>query len=286
MKKLIIIFGLLILTSSQAFALCDYSCMCPDKPYDISSKAGQVTSNITGMTFISEKLADFIIRKELKKATKEKFKVEMKSYSANDLAHGRFKSLKISGKDLDIEGVYLTSFEAKTACDFNYVDLSKKNIKFKENMVMNFAMEISDSDLRKTIQSTDYVKMLNKVNLSAFGVTFFKLTGADVKVKNDKLYFTIKVTSPLSATPMPVIVSANVKAEDGRIVLTKIDLVNLYTVLDLSKATSLLNILDPLTFSTEILNNKMSKMTIQNVDIKGDRIFIKGDIFIPKNAQK
>lgn len=286
MKKLIIILGLIFLTSSQAFAICDYSCMCPEKPYDVSSRAGQVTSSITGMTFLSERLADVIIKKELKKATKEKFKVEMKSYSANDLAHGRFKSLKISGKNLDIEGVHLSSFEAKTACNFNYVDLSKKSIRFKENMVMNFAMEISDSDLRETIQSSDYIKKLNSVNLSALGITFFKLTGADVKIKNDKLYFTIRVTSPLSATPVPVVIRADVKAEDGRIVLTKIDLVNLYTVIDLTKATSILNVLNPLTFSTEILNNKFSEITVQNIDIKGDRIFIKGDIFIPKNTQK
>lgn len=286
MKRLVLILCLLVFSSTQAFAICDYSAKCAPKAYDLSSKGAQITSKITGMTFLTEKIAQIIIKKELRKATKEKFKIEMKSYSANDLIHGRFKSLKISGKNLDIDGVYLTSLEAKTLCDFNYVELYKNNIKFKENMVMDFAMEISSQDLQKTIQSTGYLDKLNKTNLSCFGITFFKLSGAEVQVKNNKLYFTVKVTTPMSANPIPIVVRSDLKVEDGNIVMTKIDLVNVFTVIDLSKITYLMNALNPLTFSTEILNNKDSKMSIKTVDIIGDKISIKGNIFVPKNTLK
>lgn len=286
MKRLVLILCLLIFSSTQAFAICDYSAKCAPKAYDLSSKGAQITSRITGMTFLTEKIAQFIIKKQLKKATKEKFKVEMKSYSINDLRHGRFKSLKISGKNLDIDGVYLTSLEAKTLCDFNYVELYKNSIKFKENMVMDFAMEISSQDLQKTVQSTGYLDKLNKTNLSCFGITFFKLNGADVQVKNNKLYFTVKVTTPMSANPIPIVVRSDLKVEDGNIVMTKIDLVNVFTVIDLSKITYLMNALNPLTFSTEILNNKDSKISIKTVDIIGDKISVKGNIFVPKNTLK
>lgn len=283
MKRLIITLCLLVFTSTQAFAVCDYSTMCAPKAYDLSSKAGQVTSKVTGMTFLAEKIAQSIIRSELKKATKEKFKVEMKSYSAKDLLQGKFKSLRIYGKNLDIEDVYLSSFEAKTACDFNYVDISKNPIKFKENMVMNYSLEMKNADLQKTIKSAGYLDKLNKTNLSAFGITFFKLDGADVQIKSGKLYFTINVTSPLSSKPIPIVIRSSVKVEDGDIVLTKIDLVNAYTVIDLSRLTYLLNMINPLTFSTEILENKNSKMSVKTVDIIDDKITIKGTVFVPKN---
>lgn len=286
MKKLVLILGLMIFCSTQAFAACDYTGKCTATPYDLSAKGCQITSNVTGLTFLSEKLAGLIIKKELKKATKENFKVKIDSYSAQDLANGRFKSLKISGKNLEIEDVYLTSLEAQTVCDFNYVELKGNSLKFKENMVMKFNIDISNTDLKKTINSTGYLNMLNRVNLSSMGITFFKLSSADVQVKNNKLYFTINVTSPLSAKPIPVVVRSDLKVQDGDIVLTKLDIVNLYTVLDLSKATYLLNVLNPLTFSTEILNNKNSEMKIQTVDIIGDKIHIGGNIFIPKNAVK
>lgn len=285
MKKLVLLLGLIFFTAGQAFAICDYTSMCA-QPYDLSSKSAQITSNITGMTFLTEKIAQSFIKSALKKETKEKFKVEMKSFSANDLMHGRFKSLKISGKNLEIEGVYLTSLNVQTLCDFNYVELNlnKKSIKFKENMIMGFSTEISDKDLRKTVQSTGYLEMLNKINLSSMGITFFKVSGADVQIKNNKLYFTINVTSPLSAIPISVIVRSDIKVEEGKIVLTRFDLVNPFTVIDLSKAAYILNALNPLTFSTNILNNKNSKMRVQSVDIIGDKILIKGTVFIPKNT--
>lgn len=288
MKKMVLLFSavfcLMIFCSDKSFAVCDYSSMCAPKAYDLASSKSQFISKVTGMNFLAEKLAQVIIKGQLKKATKEHFKTTVKSYSVYDLRHGRFKSLKISGKNLDIEGVYLTSLELKTLCDFNYVQLDKKSIKFKENMVMGFSTEISNTDLRKTINSSGYLDMLNKTNLSAFGITFFKLTGADIQVKNNKIYFTIKVTSPMSSKPLSVVVSSDLKVEDGDIVMTKLHFVNIYTVMDLSKIAYIINAINPLTFSMDILNNKNSKMKVQSVDIIGDKIIIKGDIFIPKNV--
>lgn len=284
MKKLVLFISLMIFCATPAFAGCDYTGMCAPQAYNLSSRGCQITSNVTGMTFLTEKIAQAVIKKELKKATKEKFKVEMKSYSANDLLNGRFKSLKITGKNLDIEGTYISSLKMETLCGFNYVEIKKNTLKFKENMVMQLAMEISDTDLRKTVKSTGYLEKLNKINLSGMGITFFKLSGADVQIKNNKLYFTIKVTSPMSSNPVSILVRSDLKVEDGRIVLTKVDFVNLFTVIDLSKITYILNALNPLTFSMDILNNKGSKISVQNVDIIGDRIFIKSNIFIPKNC--
>lgn len=286
MKKILILIFVLFITS-PAFAVCNYTNRCAPKAYDLSSRGGQIFSTASGMTFASEQLAQFIIGKELKKATKESFKVRVKSYSAMDLAHGRFKSMVISGKNLDIDGIYLSSLSLKTLCDFNYVDLSSKDIKFKENIVMGFSTEISETDLRKTMQSSGYLDMLKNINLSAFGVTFFKITGADVKINNNKLYMIVKISSQLFLTKAPtdVIVGTDIKVEEGRIVLTKIDLVNLFTRIDLSKMTYLLNAINPLTFTTDILNNKKTQTSIQSVDIIGNKILIGGQIFIPKNLK-
>lgn len=288
MKRFILVLAIMVLTTSQAFARCENfnsPALCAPKAYGLSSRGAQITSNVTGMTFLTEKIAQFIIGKELKKATRENFKVDMQSYSAQDLLNGRFKSLKISGKNLEVDGVYLSLFETKTLCDFNYVMLDKGAIKFKENMVLDYNLEISNTDLKKTVKSAGYLDKLNSIKLSGMGITFFKLDGADVQIKNNKLYFTINVTSPMSTKPVPILVRSDVKVEDGDIVLTKVDFVNLYTVIDLSKITYLLNVLNPLTFSTDILNNKDSKMSVRCVDIIGDRIIVKGNVFIPKNVK-
>lgn len=285
MKKVILSICFMFLFNTAAMASCDYSQFCASQPYDLTSNGNQFFSKVTGMTFLSEEVAQAIIKKQLKKSTGENFKVEIKTYSPIDLLNGRFKSLKISGKNLNVDGAYISSLEAKTACDFNYIELNKnKSIKFKENMVMDFAVQMSNLDLKKTVNSAGYLEMMNRVNLSAYGITFFKLNGADVDIKNNKVYFTIKVTTPFSSKPVSVVVKSDLKVEDGRIVLTKVELPNLFSVLDLSKATYILNAINPLTFTTSVLGNSKTKIQITAVDIVGCKILVKGIVLIPKNT--
>lgn len=285
MKKLILSIAAVLLFNNCAQAACDYINKCSPTAYGNVSPSWQKVSKYTGATFYAEQIANSIIRKELKKATKEKFRVQIKSCSAKDLLQGRFKSLQISGKNLEMENTYITLFELKTLCDFNYVEFGKDYIKFKENMVLDFTMEISDFDLRRTMKSTGYLEKLNSTNICAMGMTFLKLENADVKIKNNKLFFTLKVSSKLLPMPVEVILKADLKVDGGRIILTKIDFVNLSAGMNLSKAAHLLNTLNPLTFSTDILENKNSKLFVRTVSIIGDKIVINGLIFIPKNTK-
>ena len=284
MKKLFLLISLMIFFARPSFAVCDYSNFCQEQAYDLAPKLGQIISRGTGATLLSEKVAQGIIRKELKKATKQNFSVKVKSYSFQDMIHGRFKSIAISGKNLNIEGANLTSLDLKTLCNFNYVLIDGDSIKFKENMVVNFSTVISSADLMKTMNSSGYLDRLNCVNVEGCGITFFKLSGAGVSIKNHKLYFTIRITSQLLlAKPLDVSIATDLKVEDGRIVFTKIDLGNLAKGIDLSRVAYQLNAMNPLAFSLDVLENKNTKMCIKNVSITGDKITVDGNIFIPKN---
>lgn len=285
MKKLALVLIFMIFCEAPSFAVCDYSNLCPPHASGLSSKMGQSISKNLGATFLSEKVAESKIKEDLKKATNQNFDVSVKSYSFQDFIHGRFKSIIISGKNINIEGAYLTSLELKTLCDFNHVQLNKSPIRFKENMIVGFSTVISDQDLMKTMKSNGYLDKLNCVNVEGCGITFFKLSGADVQIKNNKLYFTIRVTSQLLlAKPLDIVMATDLKVEDGRIVFTKVNLGSLPKGIDLSKVAYRLNAMNPLTFSLDVLENENTKMCIKSVDIVGDRITVKGNIFIPKNS--
>lgn len=285
MKIFLLSLALMGIFVAAAFASCDYAGLCPPHAYGLSSTFGQMISRGTGATLLSEKIAQSRIRDELKKATKQKLNVSVKSYSFQDLIHGRIKSITISGKNLEIEGAYLTSLELKTLCDFNYVQLDTTPIKFKENMIMSFSTVISDEDLMKTMNSSGYLDKLNCVNVQGCGITFFKLSGAGVEIRDNKLYFRIKITSEiLLEKPLDVLISTDLKAKDGRIALTKIDLGDFAKGLDLTKVARQLNTMNPLTFSLEVLENKNTKMCIKNVEISGNKITVSGNIFIPRNS--
>lgn len=283
MKKLVLLLSLLCFTTSSALAECRYMDMAPTKPYPVSGKGSQVIQKITGMNFISKAIAQSIIKKEIKKATHENFNVKMESFSAKDLLAGKFKSLEVSGKNLNIDGVYISQLSSKTLYDFNYVEVKKNEVTFKENMLMDMNMQITNNDLRKTVASTGYLDKLNKINLSCYGITFFKLSSADVQIKNNKIWFTINVTTPFNAKAIPIKVSTDVKISDGKIELTKMKLADTFKLIDLNKVSYLLNALNPLTFTTDVLNNK-SKLSLDTIDIVNDTILIKGYVFIPKNT--
>lgn len=285
MKKILLLLCLMAFCITPAFGICDYIYFCPPHAYDLSSKMGQTISRRTGATVLSEKIAQAKIKDQLKKATNQKFDVSVKTYSFIDLIHGRYKSIIISGKNLNINGVYLTSLELKTLCDFNYVKLDKTPIKFKENMIIGFSTVISDEDLGKTMKSNGYLDKLNCVNVHGCGITFFKLDGAGVNIKNNKLNFKIKVTSQLLLEkPLNIDISTDLKSENGRIVLTKIDVCNIAKGIDLTKVAQHLSSMNPLTFSLEVLENKNTKMCINNVKITENKILVNGNIFIPKTV--
>lgn len=285
MKKFLLLLSLIVFIAIPTFANCDYLGLCPPYAYNLSSKKWQVLSMRLGATLLSEKIAEAKVKEELKKITKQKFDVSVKSYSLQDLLRGRFKSIVISGKNLDINGVYLTSLELKTLCDFNYVQFDNNPIKFKENMIIGFSTVISDEDLMKTMQSSGYLNKLNCVNVHGCGITFFKLSGAGVDLENNKLHFKIRITSQLLLEkPLDIDMSTDLNAKNGRIVLTKIDLKNVVKGVDLSKVANQLNSINPLTFSLEVLENKNTKMCINNVEIVGNKIMINGNIFIPKEG--
>lgn len=280
-----IIFCWMMFCQIPSFAACDYFNLCPKKSYGLSSKMGQAVSRGIGATSLSEKIAQARIRDELKKATRQHFDVYVKSYSFQDFIHGRFKSIIISGKNLDIEGAHISSLELKTLCNFNYVQFNKSPVRFKENLIVGFTMVISDNDLMQTMKSNGYLDKLNCVNVEGCGITFFKLSGADIEIKNNKLFFTVRVTSQLLlAKPLDIKISTDLKVEDGRIVFTKVDLNSLPKGIDLKNVAYRLNAINPLTFSLDVLENKNTKMCIKDVKIVGDKITIKGNIFIPKNS--
>ncbi len=276
---------LLIFSSAQA---ADLSSMCA-APYDMSWKGTQIFTNITGMTFLSQSVANSIIKKEIKKATGSKgFKVKMKTFSAKDLASGRFKSLTIDGSNLNMDGVYVSNFNASTICDFNYIKATKNSIKFKENFAMNYSMTVTDDDLRKTVLSKDYLLFLHSLNMKIGGLNLLELKDVDVNLKDDKFHFVIKMSNTMFnySRSLNLDLSAKMKVQNGQIKVTEVAWENYNQKINLTHITNLLNVLNPLKFTVNVLDNPNTKMAIKTLDIKDNKIILEGTLFVPKNTEE
>lgn len=286
-KKLIALLTTIMLTSSITFAD-DLTQFCA-QPYDMSMKGTKFLTAITGMNFLSRAIANSVVKSELKKSTGAKgFKVKMNSFSAKDLAAGRFRGLDISGDNLDFDGVYVTQFNANTICDFNYVKATTKDIKFKENFIMKYNMTISDVDLRKTLLSKNYLTFLNSLNIKVGPMNLMELKDVDVKLKADKFYFILKMNNQIFGRNVPVTLnmSSKMKIENGQFKVSEVTFENFNQKISLTQLTNVLNLINPLNFTVDVLNNKNTKLALNNFDIKGNKIMLDGTVFVPKNTEQ
>ncbi len=286
-KKLIALLTTIMLTSSITFAD-DLTQFCA-QPYDMSMKGTKFLTAITGMNFLSRAIANSVVKSELKKSTGAKgFKVKMNSFSAKDLAAGRFRGLDISGDNLDFDGVYVTQFNANTVCDFNYVKATTKDIKFKENFIMKYNMTISDVDLRKTLLSKNYLTFLNSLNIKVGPMNLMELKDVDIKLKADKFYFILKMNNQIFGRNVPVTLnmSSKMKIENSQFKVSEVTFENFNQKISLTQLTNVLNLINPLNFTVDVLNNKNTKLALNNFDIKGNKIMLDGTVFVPKNTEQ
>lgn len=281
MKKIILMLALL--AGCASYASCD-DLQCP-APYDLTPKTSRFFSVVTGQNFLAEKIGAGLIKKAIKKnIISGDIKAKLDSYSVRDLKAGRFKTIEISGKNVNIQGVQISSFNAKTLCDFNYIQEQKNgDIVIKENLPMQFNVQITEDDLNKTMNSADYKRFISSVNTLSGGL--FEVSSTYVRLKNNKMYYVLKYNIPFVRKPKEVVLSADLCVENGKIVMANTNFVGSEAVLDINKFSKLLNYINPLDFSAKILENKEAKCNIQNVKISDKNITIDGRVTVLKDKE-
>lgn len=260
---------------------------CP-APYDLTSGFSRGMSTVTGQKFLSEKIGEKLVKKAIKKnITSGDIKVNLDAYSVRDLKAGRFKSLEINGKNVDIQGVYISSFNTKTLCNFNYIANDKRgNYIVKEDIPASFNAIITEEDLNKTMLSSDYKRMIDDINSIGGNLNIFQITSTNIKLKNDKMYYVLKYSMPFVRKTKELVITANLKVENGQIELANTSFLNNSMALDVDKLSKLINYINPLDFSAKILENKDAKFNIETVNISNGKITIDGNMTILKDKEQ
>lgn len=286
MKKIILSFVLLLAVQGVQAQDCSTQ-KCP-APYDLTSGFSRGMSTVTGQKFLSEKIGEKLVKKAIKKnITSGDIKVDLDAYSVRDLKAGRFKSLEINGKNVDIQGVYISSFNAKTLCNFNYIANDKRgNYIVKEDIPASFNAIITEEDLNKTMLSSDYKRMIDDINSIGGNLNIFQITSTNIKLKNDKMYYVLKYSMPFVRKTKELVITANLKVENGQIELANTSFLNNSMALDVDKLSKLINYINPLDFSAKILENKDAKFNIETVNISNGKITIDGNMTILKDKEQ
>lgn len=285
MKKILLILFLLIF-GQMSFAKDCQNITC-SAPYDLTSGFSRFVSSATGQNFLAERVAESIIKKSIKKNIQSgDINVKVNSFSTRDLKAGKFKSFEVTAKNVDIDGIYISYFDAKTLCDFNYIaPAQNNNYIVKENIPLSFSSVITEEDLNNTMNSSDYKRFINDFNTIGGICNLFKITSTSVKLQNGKMYYIVKYALPFVRQSKKVVLSANLKVENGKIILNNTTYEGNNSTTDIDTFSRLLNYINPLDFSAKILENKDANFSVKNVSIVDGKILIDGRILVLKDEE-
>lgn len=290
MKKFITqaLFLSALMLSSSGYAMaspCSYVC---SENIELTSATSRFFSNITGQNFIGEKVGESLIKKALKKNADGDFKVTLNSYSVRDLKAGKFKSLDIKGKNILVDGIYISEAEMSTLCEYNYISQDKNgDYLVMEDIPIAISAVITEDDLNKTMMSKDYQRLLNDLNTLGGAFNIFSIDSTKIKIKDNKIYYIVKIAVPFVRATQEVVMSANLKVVDGEIKFSDPELLNnRHEGKDLSKLASILNYINPLDFSMKILENKDADLSIRNISIQDGKILVDAKMLILKDVNK
>ena len=272
-----------MLLGSQVWAQsCGQEFVCKEE-YNLTPAYSRFFSKITGNKFLAEKIAQSIIRKNIEKNAEGDFSVKLKSYSARDMKAGRFQSFELNGKNVVLEGVYLSTFNLKTICDFNYFHIDKDwNMTVVDDVPMKFEFEVTQDDLNKTMAAPSYTKILNDIN--EMGKGFFTISSTTLKIRDKNLYYTMRLASPFLQKTQDVVVASGLAVENCEIKFANAQVLNKNFVFNVDKLAKVLNYINPLDFSVKILENKDARLNIKNVSIVDNKIKVDGTMILVKEV--
>lgn len=282
MKKILVLLGAIVISSGAAFSADCSSFKCPANPYsdDLS------ISNVTGTNFLAERIANTIIKKQILRDSQGKYKVNLESYNIAALKKGIFKSLEITGEDTVTDGIYASMIKLRTVCDYNYIEINnkEKTTTFKEDFGMAYAVQFTESDLNKTMANSQYTDLIRKVNSIGNTTKMFNISSTSAKIINNKLVYVMRVAVPLLNLKKDVAIQTDLKVRNGEIIIDEAELMTEAMKVDVNKLLKLVNYLDPLDFSMELMKNKDANMQVKEVNIKDNKINVSGLITVAKDV--
>jgi len=268
MKKIFTILLIIFLTSNICFAI--------DK-YSVEYLQGKNHFSLTKC--IAEKTVKRTLKKALKKETGANFDIEFEGYTLSSIKRGVFKSIELTGEDVKYNEQIIPYVHLKSLDDYNYIDYTKNPVEFLCDMTYAYDILLDDESINAALKDADYNKVLKKVNKIAS--PFFVVKGVRTKIKDNKLYIITDYNLPLAVTKdRSFVAQSDFEVVNGKIKAKNIHIDTAYGNLGLNKVANLINYLNPLEFTVEVLGSGKQKTIIENVNIVDNKVKISGKIYI------
>lgn len=157
-------------------------------PFPIGNKVSRTVQQVTGVNWLTGVVAGKVAGAVIRHKTGGKVKVKVKTYSLTDLMAGKIKSVDVSLKNAQVEGVQVGSVNASSKNPVWFSPFKGKNKKRGLNNPVNIAVsgDVSKEDVTKALATQEITKAIRGFKLDLPGLGDAELEVLKPQVEIDK----------------------------------------------------------------------------------------------------
>ena len=249
--------------------------------YELTSGWSRIFSNISGSNFIHKTILEQVLEKQLERNLIGKFDVRIKSFSTADLKDGKFKELSATGENIIIDKLEVSKISINSLCPYNQIQkIDNKTYQFTKDFPAKVSVELSQEDLNKITQTTDYKKTIKELNNTLRG--FLRIEDVKFEIKENKLWYNLIFTTPFTPKRQAMHIGTNLNFTGQDITVSNGVTNAKPTILSILNLSDALNFINPLDFSIEILENNVVDSQLQEIYIHENKIVLNALVIIRK----
>lgn len=280
MKKLLLSFFFVFVAQNVLAENCTITC--PKESLQIVEKESFATK-ITGVNFLTKKIIELIIERELKDELESKFNADLELFNVSRLKKGEFKALALTSPSFRYRALSVSNFVAETVCSYNKIIYQNKKVYYPYDLPFKFTGKITNNDLKNTISSYEFQRTLEKSAIRINKFTSFRVLEPKIEIRNNKLNFEIPIKTFFSKEPLYFNVSSDIAVDKNEIVLKDTTFSSKSNIINIDLLGGIVNKINPVAFQNTTINSKYCKLNITNAKIENNEIKVDGTFIINQN---
>ncbi|HIS89124.1 TPA: hypothetical protein IAA87_06860 [Candidatus Avigastranaerophilus faecigallinarum] len=283
MKKIIFTLFCILISLTAYGNSCNVTC--PSETMKVIEDEN-VFLKVTGINFLTKKIVETAIEKELKDELNSKFNADLDIFTLKRLKSGEFKNLLLISDNFRYRAMSISDFKAETICPYNQIIYKNKKVYYPNDLPFKFNANITNNDIKNIIKSKEFQKQIQRSAVKINGFTTLEVQEPIVTIKNGQLEFSIPIRTFLSNEPFIMNLNSNIEVANNKIMLKDTTFSTNSNIINIDILGGIINQVNPVAFQINSIDSKYCKIYITSAKIEGNIIKTEGIFIINKNYER